>query len=38
MKRDMDLCREILRHIEGHPDLNRWVEIKVDGHTPDEVN
>jgi hypothetical protein len=33
MKRDMHLCREILRQIEAS-DLNSWVEIKVDGCIP----
>jgi Hypothetical protein (DUF2513) len=38
MKRDMDLCREILRQIAAHPDLNASVEIKVEGRSPDDIS
>ena len=37
MKRDMDLCREILRQIEAHPELNRPVKIEVEGRAPEDI-
>jgi hypothetical protein len=37
MKRDMDLCREILRKMEEHPNPEGPVEIKVDGRSPQEI-
>ena len=37
MKRDIDLCREILRQIEEHPHSNSEVEIAVEGRTWQEV-
>ena len=38
MKRDMDLCREILRQMEAHPDPNAPFEINVEGRSPEEIN
>jgi hypothetical protein len=37
MERDMDLCREILRQMAAHRDLNSRVEIKVEDRSPDEI-
>jgi hypothetical protein len=37
MKRDMDLCREILRQIEAHPELNEPVTIEVEDCSPDDI-
>jgi Hypothetical protein (DUF2513) len=37
MERDMDLCREILRQMAEHRDLNSPVEIQVEGRPPEEI-
>jgi hypothetical protein len=37
MKRDMDLCREILRQIEAHPALNEPATIEVEGRSSDDI-
>ena len=37
MKRDMDLCREILRQIAECPNLNAPVEVAVEGRSDDEI-
>lgn len=39
MKRDLDLAREILTEIEGQSyDPNRSFEVKIDGHSTEEVS
>ena len=37
MKRDMDLCREIMQQIADSPSLNERVEVAVEGRSDDEV-
>jgi hypothetical protein len=37
MERDMDLCREILRQMAAHQDLNSPVEIEVEGRSLEEI-
>jgi DNA-binding transcriptional ArsR family regulator len=37
MKRDMDLARAILLKIEEQPFTGAWVEITIDGYSPDEI-
>jgi hypothetical protein len=37
MKRDMDLVRSILLKIEEQPFTGAWVEISVDGYSPEEI-
>jgi Hypothetical protein (DUF2513) len=37
MKRDMDLCREIMRQIEAHTELNRPVKIEVEGRSAEDI-
>jgi Hypothetical protein (DUF2513) len=37
MKRDMDLCREILRRLEENPDPRRPVEIEIEGRSRQEI-
>ena len=37
MKRDMDLCRDILRQIEAHSDPNRPVELEAVGRTSQDI-
>jgi hypothetical protein len=37
MKRDLDLCREILRQIGDSPNLNATVEVAVEGRSEDEI-
>jgi Hypothetical protein (DUF2513) len=37
MKRDMDLCREILKRVEAHPRGNEAFMLQIDGHGMDEI-
>ncbi len=38
MKRDMDLVRSILLEVEEKPPSDHgWVDIKVEGYTPEEI-
>lgn len=37
MKRDMDLCREILIEIESWPTTRQPKAVKIDGHAEDKV-
>jgi Hypothetical protein (DUF2513) len=37
MKRDLDLCREILRQIADSPSLNAPIEIAVERRSDDEI-
>jgi hypothetical protein len=37
MKRDMDLCREIMRQIADSPILNAPVEVAVEARSDDEI-
>ena len=37
MKRDLDLCREIMRQIADSPTLNAPVEVAVEGRSDDEI-
>ncbi len=37
MKRDMDLCREILRQTEESPTTQDWIDIKADGRSEEET-
>ena len=38
MKRDMDLIRQMLLKIEEHPYDLDWVELKFEGHSPEEIS
>lgn len=38
MKRDKDLIREILLQIENYGEPRGWLEIEVDGYSPEEVS
>lgn len=37
MKRDMDLVRQMLLEIEKHPYTGDWVELAIDGSSPEEI-
>lgn len=37
MKRDMDLCREILRQMEVHPNPEGPIKIKIEGRPDQEI-
>lgn len=38
MKRDMDLCREILRRLEALPEPENFAPITIDGQSPETVS
>ena len=38
MKRDMDLVREILFAVEKSPEPDQWIDIELEGHSPEEVS
>jgi hypothetical protein len=38
MKRDMDLCRDLMRQIANSPTLDGPVEVAVEGRSNDEVS
>ncbi|HZT20178.1 MAG TPA: DUF2513 domain-containing protein [Dongiaceae bacterium] len=38
MRRDMDLCREILRRVEAHPRGNEAFRLQIEGRSAEEVS
>ncbi len=38
MKRDMDLCREILRRVEERSGFQDWFELEIEGRSREEVS
>jgi hypothetical protein len=38
MKRDMDLCREILRRVEEHDRANEAFLLKIEGRSAEEIS
>jgi hypothetical protein len=38
MKRDMDLCREVLRRLEEHPEPENYFPLNIDNRSDEEVS
>jgi hypothetical protein len=38
MERDMDLARQILLEIEKQPHTGKWIDLDIEGHSPEEVS
>ena len=38
MKRDMDLVRQILLEIEKQPFSGGWIDLSIEGHTPEGIS